>query len=89
MSVTSLEEIRKARSPDSRDWSVVDALREALRRVESGEVDASAVYVAFQTRVAGGSDFSFVSSKLNRLETMGLLAQHQITWAMDGWSSHG
>ncbi len=75
----SLAKARADKSGDCRDWSVLDALREALRLVESGELDATMVYVAFQTRVPDEPDtveYRWQCAGATKLELVGLLTRH-------------
>lgn len=44
--IVNLGERRVDKTKDCRDWTVADALREALRQVESGEINPSIAYVA-------------------------------------------
>lgn len=76
-SVDNLGAHRANRTGDCRDWTVTDALREALRQVESGEVKAEMVYVAFSASVPGNKrDFVYQCAGGTKLELIGLLARH-------------
>lgn len=69
MTVEKLNKHRADKSNDCRDWTVIDALEDALERVKSGEIKSDKVYVAF-----GGGAFSAAGT--TRLETIGLLFDH-------------
>jgi hypothetical protein len=69
---------RAARSGDCRDWSPLDALRECIEKIESGEWDVEMVYVAMKTRADRDGNFRTPSrcAGMNRLESIGLLSDH-------------
>lgn len=74
--VLNLGEARVSKKNSAKAWTVVEALRWALQEVESGRIDATMVYVAFQTRNGDLRGYPQISAGLNDLETVGLLAQH-------------
>lgn len=68
---------RADKSGDCRDWSVVDALREALQMIESGELKPDMVYVALSSPAPGNErEFVYKAAGGKRLELIGLLYEH-------------
>lgn len=68
---------RAHRTRDCRDWTVLNALRDAIADVESGAIKADAVYVAFVVRNDDGTTgYPYTAAGLSRLETAGTLAMH-------------
>lgn len=74
--VVNLGAARADRTRNAKNWTVVEALRQALDDVESGRLQPSMVYVAFQTADGDLRGYPFVAAGATALETMGLLAQH-------------
>lgn len=75
--IENLAARRADKSQDCRDWTPTDALRDALRAVESGAFEAEIVYVAFAGQHADGSrDYFYKAAGGTKLELIGLLARH-------------
>lgn len=76
--VVNLSALRAEKSQDCRDWSPLDALRECVAKIESGEWDVEMIYVAIKTRPDAGGQYRTPSrcAGMTRLETIGLLQDH-------------
>ena len=74
----SLATARADKSGDCRDWSVLDALRAAIRDIESGEIKPDIVIVAFREKhdERKWSNFPMYCAGGTTLEIQGLLAKH-------------
>jgi hypothetical protein len=79
--VENLGKARADRTNDCRDWTVTDALREALRKVESGEIKPEMVYVAFYSHTEDRlCEYDYQCAGGKKIELLGLLTRHlQIT----------
>lgn len=75
--IINLGAARSAKSGNSRDWSVLDALREAIKAVESGEFQADMVYIALTASLEGSErEFTYFTAGGGRLQIIGLLAEN-------------
>jgi hypothetical protein len=75
--IESLNAKRADKSGDCRDWTVADALRDALKAVESGEFPADMVYIAMTAkRDRNDREFEYRAAGGKRLELIGLLYEH-------------
>lgn len=76
--VVNFSAARAAKTGDCRNWSPLDALRECIAKIESGEWDVEMVYVAMKTRAGADGKYRTPSrvAGMSRLETIGLLSDH-------------
>lgn len=74
----SLAEARAGKLKDATLWTVADALRAALREIETGQIKPDMVYIALRENDGKGiSSYDFMTAGSNsRLEVIGLLAEH-------------
>lgn len=62
---------------DCRKWSALDALKDCIRDIESGELNAETVYIALKHRVDDETvDYRYLAAGGTNIELSGLLAQH-------------
>ena len=77
MTVESLNARRADKSGDCRDWSVEDALKDALEQVQLGNIKSEMVYVAFSCDCGNDRrEFVYKCAGGTKLELIGLLARH-------------
>lgn len=76
--VVNLEEFRKANSTHPKDWSAVDALKLAIKQIETGEWPATRIYVAaaWIDSNGGWSRGYTCAGCENDLEVVGLIQRH-------------
>jgi hypothetical protein len=74
--VVDLELIRKERSNDARDWSVLDALKQAIENIETGKWKPTSGIVALVEESAEGQELIWNAAGCNRFELLGLLSTY-------------
>jgi len=75
--VTSLSAKRAEVTRDCRKWSVLDALRETIKRIENNEADPDMVFIALRESEDGKAFFPSIAAGGTNIELAGLLAMHQ------------
>ena len=77
--IESLAKLRAEVSGDSRDWTAVDALRDTLSDIESGEIGRPRLlYIAMECETDEGDvvEYQFQCAGGTKLEYIGLLSRH-------------
>lgn len=84
--VVSLNSKRAEKSGDCRDWTPLDALRETVAKIESGEWDADMIYIAIKTKPGADGRYGLPSrcAGTSRIESIGLLQEHLHATLMGG-----
>ena len=83
MDIVDLNKRRSEESEEAQTWTPIDALKDALKKVESGEWPATCVYVAVCWDADGVSENrACVSARSNR-EAIGMLTQHLVQMAVE------
>jgi hypothetical protein len=74
--IVQLEEVRKEKSDDSNDWSLIDALKRAITLIESGEFPADRLVISmFYGDENDELQRYRVMAGVSHLEALGLLQQ--------------
>lgn len=75
--IESLGAHRARKSDDCRVWTPLEALRELIAQIESGEANVDMVYVAcYGDNPKGGVDYVYKAAGGTKIELLGLLARH-------------
>jgi hypothetical protein len=74
--VVDLELVRREKSNDARDWSVVDALKEAIANIESGKWKPTMGIMALVEDVGDGTRLVWNAAGCSRFEMLGILASY-------------
>ena len=65
------------RTGDCRDWSPLDALKETVREIESGERDFDMIYICARLKTDDGmAEYTWRAAGMTHLESLGLLYKH-------------
>lgn len=76
--VVSLAQIKADKSQDCRDWTPRDALAEALRQIDAGEMKPEMIYIACRTLIGEDAvDYNHFSAGGDRMQLVGLLSYHK------------
>ena len=72
--VITLSAKRAEQTGNAKDWTVLDALREAIKDIEAGEYKPLAVAILLYSDEGDGQrGFPYVVAGANHLETIGLI----------------
>jgi hypothetical protein len=74
--VVDLELVRKEKSNDARDWSVLDALKQAIENIETGKWKPTSGIVALIEESDEGQQLIWNAAGVTRLEMLGLLSTY-------------
>lgn len=75
--VTSLGARRAEKTADCREWTPLEALRELIAQIESGEANVDMLYIAcYGDNPTGGVDYLYKAAGGTKIELIGLLARH-------------
>ena len=77
--IESLAKVRTEASGDSRDWTAVDALRDTLNDIETGEIGVPRlIYIAMECETEDKTlvEYQFQCAGGTKLEYIGLLSRH-------------
>lgn len=63
---------------DGRKWTALDALKECVEKIESGEWDVEMIYVAMKSKAGDDGCYAIMSrcAGMTRVEALGLLQEH-------------
>jgi len=79
--IESLAKARAGKSGDCRDWSPLDALKETIREIETGERNPDMIYICAREKTKDMSAvYNWRAAGMTHLETIGLLYKH-LQWA--------